>query len=112
MAEITGFKVGLAGGKPTFAAAAAGDTARCGVGWKLIVKNAAVADITVTIAVPGTLEQGIANPDKTYIVPAAVSSVPGEQWIPLYDFYADDTDSLAHISYTSLTTITRALVKG
>lgn len=108
MAEITRFVVGIDGGKPTFAAAAAGDTARCGPGYKLIVRNGAGSPITVTIAVPGTLVQDIANPDKTYTVAATT----GEEWIPLYDFYADDTDGMAHISYSSTTTVTRAVVKG
>jgi hypothetical protein len=108
MAEITPFKVGLAGGKPTFAAAAAGDTAKCGAGYKLIVRNGSGSDITVTIADPRILETGLPAPDKTYTVVATT----GEQWIPLYDFYADPSDGLAHITYSSTTTVTRAVVKG
>jgi hypothetical protein len=108
MAEITAFTVSIAGGKPTFAAAANTDTTRCGPGYKLIVRNGAGSDITVTIAVPGVTAAGIAEPDKTYTVLATT----GEQWIPIYDFYADPTDGLAHITYSSITTVTRALVKG
>lgn len=107
MAEITPFTVVKTGGKPTFGNAAAGDTAKTGSGYTLIVRNGSGAPITVTIAVPGNLETGDAYPDKAYTVAATT----GEEWIPLYDVYRDPTDGLAHITYSATTTVTRAVVK-
>lgn len=107
MAEIPVFTISKTGGKPTFAAAASGDTARCGAGYTLLVKNASGSPITVTVVVPGTLESGDAYPDKAYTVAATT----GEEWIPLYDFYRDPTDQLAHITYSGTTSVTRAVTK-
>lgn len=107
MSLIASFHAGLVGGKPTFAAAAAGDTAEVGTGRALIVRNGAGTDITVTVAVPGNTINGIAAPDTTYTVLATT----GEQWIPMFDYYADPSDGLAHITYSSTTTVTRAAVK-
>lgn len=107
MSEITAFRASIAGGKPTFAAAAANDTARCGDGYYLIVRNGAGSSMTVTITVPGNLPTGDAYPDKVYTVAATT----GEEWIPLLPVYTDPTDRLAHIAYSSTTTVTRALVK-
>lgn len=107
MAEITAFRPVVAGGKPTFAAAAGGDTARCGAGYVLVVRNANAASRTVTITVPGNLETGDAYPDKTY----TVAALTGEEWIPLLAVYRDSSDQLAHIAYSSTTDVTRALIK-
>jgi len=106
MALIATQSITVAGTAPTFAAAAAGDTARVGEHMALVVKNGAGASITATITVPGNLPTGDAYPDKAYTVPAG-----GEQWIPLLDQYADPTTGQAAIAYSSTTTITRAVVK-
>lgn len=107
MAEITPFRPSIAGGKPTFAAAASGDTARCGAGYYLVVKNANAATRTVTITVPGTLATGDAYPDKAY----TVAALTGEEWIPLLAEYTDPTDRLAHIAYSATADVTRAVIK-
>lgn len=107
MAQISTFTATVNGGNFLLNAAANGDTAACGNGEKLIVKNGDAASKIVTIAVPGNLQTGDAYPDKAYTIPA------GEMWvIPLYDFYADPTDGLAHITYSALTSVTRGVLKG
>lgn len=108
MAEISPFTVTTAGGKPTFAAAAAGDTAKVGAGYTLIVRNTNASTRTVTIAYPGTLPSGDAIPDKVYTVGATT----GEEWIPLLAEYADPTTGQAAITYSATTDVTRAVVKS
>lgn len=108
MALITTFQPSVAGTAPTFAAAAANDTARCGEGYKLIAKNTNAATRTITIAVPGNLPTGDAYPDKVY----TLAALTGEQWIPLLREYADTTDGLAHITWSATADVTRAVVKG
>lgn len=110
MSQIPTQNVKIDGTAPTFAAAAAGDLAECATGdaLKLIVRNAAGSSMTVTIAVPGVQAGGAANDAVVYTVPATT----GEKWIPLYRYYADSTDTLAHITYSSTTSVTRAVVKG
>ena len=37
----------------------------------------------------------------------------GEMWpIPLYDFYADPNDGLAHLTWSATTSMTRAVLKN
>lgn len=88
-------------------AAAASDTAKCGTGqYTLLVNNGSASEVDVTIAVPGNTSYGVAAPDKVVAVPA------GQLWaIPLLSEYRDPTDSLAHISWESTTTVTRIVVK-
>ena len=107
MAEITPFTVTIAGGKPTFAAAASGDTAKVGPGYTLIVKNTNAATRTVTIAYPGTLPSGDAIPDKVYTIGATT----GEEWIPLLSEYADPTSGQAVLTWSATADVTRAVVK-
>lgn len=106
MAQITTFPVGVAGGKPTFRAAAAADTAAVGGDFVLIVKNGDASPHTVTIAYPGNLASGDPITDKVYTVAAA-----GEEWVPLLSVYADPADALAHISYDATTSVTVAVIK-
>lgn len=107
MALIPEHNISVEGLPPSFLPAASGDTAKVGEGRKLEVRNAG-SEMTVTIAVPGNLETGVAYPDKVYTVPATT----GEKRIPLLKIYADPTDGLAHISYSSTTSVTRAAVRG
>lgn len=107
MAEINPFNVTKAGGAPTFAAAASGDTARCGNDYTLIVRNTNASSRTVTIAVAGTTTYGEPNPDVVYTIAANT----GEQWIPLYDAYADPDDGLAHLAWSATADVTRAVVR-
>lgn len=107
MAHITTFNVGLAGGKPTFAACAAADTCDVGTGVFLVVKNADSSSHTVTVAVPGTQVGGAANDPVVYTVAATT----GEQWIRMYPYYGDPSDGMAHLTYSATTSMTRAVVK-
>jgi hypothetical protein len=107
MSLITPKIVTIAGGNLALGNAASGDTAQCGDGYLLLVKNGDAAAKTVTITVPGNLPTGDAYPDKAYVVPA------GEMWpIPLLGIYADPTDGVAHIAYSATTNVTRAVVKA
>ena len=107
MALIPTFQPTVSGTAPTFAAAASGDTAKCGSGYWLIAKNTDVASRTITVTVPGNLATGDAYPDKVYTLAANT----GEQWIPLLREYADATDGEAHLTYSATAGVTRAVVK-
>lgn len=107
MAEITPHTLVKAGTKPTYNNAAAGDTAKCGSGYFLIVKNGSGSPITLGITVPGNNEYGEANPDPSWTVAATT----GEVWIPLLEAYRDPADNLAHLTYSATTTVTRAVIK-
>ena len=63
------------GTKPSFAAAAVGDQAAVSDKHFLVVKNTG-ASATVTVAVPGTLVNGVAAPDTTVTV-ASTTGSPG-----------------------------------
>jgi hypothetical protein len=108
VSQIATHTLSIAGTAPTFAAAAAGDTAECGSGVFLVVKNTDAAPMTVTVATPGTLETGDAYPDKQY----TVAATNGERWIPMLPLYRDPTDRLAHLTYSATTNVTRAVVKA
>jgi hypothetical protein len=96
------------GTAPTFAAAAAGDTAEAGPSDTLIVRNASGSPVTVTIVTPATLASGDAYPDKTYSVPATT----GERWIPLISDFRDPAiGGQATINYSATTSVTRAIVR-
>ena len=107
MAEIPVRIPSFAGLNLALGNAASGDTAKCGPGYKLIVNNASGASVDVTIAVPGNTSYGVAAPDKVVTVPAS------QMWaIPLLDVYKDPSDGMAHISWQSTTSVTRAVLKG
>lgn len=107
MALISTFTPSTVGTAPTFAAAAAGDTARPGKHAMLIVKNTNAATRDITIKYPGTLLSGDAIPDKVYTIAATT----GELWIPLLEVYADPaTSGQVVITYTATTNVTRAVV--
>lgn len=89
------------------AAAAASDTAKCGSGYSLVVANASGSDVDVTIAVPGNTAWGPAQPDKVVTVPTAQTWV-----IPLLAVYANEDDGLAHVTWESTTSVTRAVLRG
>lgn len=108
MALISTQVVALDGTAPTFAAAAAGDTARTGAGLTLIVKNASGSPVTVTLTTPGNLATGDAVPDKVY----SVAATTGERWIPLLEAYADPVTGQAAIAYSATASVTRAVVKS
>jgi hypothetical protein len=106
MALIPISTLSVAGTGPSFLAAAAGDTAQIDPRLWLEVRNGAGASMTVTVAAFRQMEYGGALPDKVYTVPAG-----GEVRIPLLATYASNVDGLAHITYSSTTTVTRAVVR-
>lgn len=108
MAVLTLNPITMVGTKPTFVPCnAGGDQAATGFGYVLIFKNTSGAPITVTIAVPGTLPNGVAYPDTPYVVAATT----GEAWVPVPDLYQDPTTFNAMITYTGVTNLTVALVR-
>jgi hypothetical protein len=107
MALIETHNIVIEATPPTFDPAAAGDTATVSDKHFLIVRNAAGSSMTVTVAVPGKTVNDIDTPDTVRTVPAT----NGEVWIPLDSYYADPVDHKAHITYSSLTSVTRAVVK-
>jgi hypothetical protein len=107
MTQIATSVIGVTGTKPTFGAAAAGDTAACSARNFLVVKNGAGSPITLTVAVPGNTVNGSAQPDTVITVAATT----GEAWVPLETYYKDPSDGLAHITYSSVTTVTSAVVQ-
>jgi len=108
MTAVATQTIHLDGTAPTFAAAAAGDTYEVGSAHKLIVRNGAGSSMTVTVSVPGVQAGGADNDPIVYTVPATT----GEKWIPLNAYLADPSDGRAHVVYSSVTTVTRASVKG
>ncbi|MFG2046137.1 hypothetical protein ACGFIW_01735 [Micromonospora sp. NPDC048935] len=105
MAEIPVRTASFEGVNLALLPAAANDTAKCG-GYSLLVNNGSGSPITCTIAVPGNTSYGVAAPDKVFSIPA------GQLWeIPLLDVYRDPSDRLAHITWSSTTTVTRIVVK-
>jgi hypothetical protein len=104
MALIATHAITTQGTAPTFAAAAADDTASTGPRVFLVVRNDDASSKTVTIAGQGTLESGAAYPDRSYTVAAGA-----EAWVPLLAVYRNE-DSVAEISYSATTSVTRAVV--
>lgn len=106
MALIPISTLSVAGIGPAFVAAAAGDTAQIDPRLWLEVRNGSGSSITVTVSAFRQLETGGALPDKVYTVPAG-----GEVRIPMLAAFASTVDGLAHVAYSSLTTVTRAVVR-
>lgn len=95
-----------AGTALTFTAAAVGgDTVPCESGTALIVKNGSGSSVTVTVVTPGT-KSGLAIADQTVAVAAGAETIIG----PFGSDFADTTDGRAHVSYSSVTTVTVACV--
>lgn len=107
MAEITPVVPGPDGAAVVLGDAAAGDEAKCGHGYGLLVLNGSGSPITVTLAVPGNTATGEANPDNVITVAAGAYRI-----IPLLDIYKDpENDRLAQITWSSTTTVDRAVIK-
>lgn len=113
MAALTTQSVVDAGTKPTFGAAAAGDTAEIGNGYNTFVvyKNTDTNAKTITITAPGNNNYGQPNPDPALTLAANT----GELWIPLRKDYdpADGTGraSLAVTGTGGVTGVTVAVVR-
>jgi hypothetical protein len=89
-------------------AATNGDTAACGSGTFLYVKNANAAACTVTLTTPGQVDGRLAIADSQF----AVARPPGIGVIPLISsLYADPTTGLATINYSVTASVTVAVVR-
>jgi hypothetical protein len=108
MATLALQTVAHAGAAVTFSAAAGGgDKTPTGVGVALLVKNGDSGSHTVTLAIPSTTTyDGLVIANRTVTVAAGVTSC-----IPLLDIYNDPADSLAHITYDAVTSVTVAVIR-
>jgi hypothetical protein len=106
LATLTTQVVPHAGLAPTFAAATSGgDKAATGTGVAFAVKNGGGSSITITFAVPQTVDS-LAVTSRTVSVAAGA-----ESYIPLPDLYKNSSDGLAHITYSAVTTVTVAVLR-
>lgn len=105
MATITPKAITTDGVAPTWNdASAGGDKVKPGENVFISVKNGGAAPLTVTITPPGETPYGVANPPKTFTVPAA-----GEMDIPILPAYGNPQDSgLASIGWDVTTSVTFA----
>ncbi|MEV6737877.1 hypothetical protein AB0N14_13480 [Streptomyces sp. NPDC051104] len=89
-------------------AATNGDTAACGSGTFLYVKNGNAAACTVTLTTPGQVDGRLAVADSSFTVAANT----GVGIIPLIpNLYADPTTGLATINYSITASVTVAVVR-
>lgn len=89
-------------------AATNGDTAACGSGTYLYVKNANAAACTVTITTPGQVDGRLAIADSAFTIAATT----GIGIIPLIaSLYADPVTGLATINYSVTASVTVAVVR-
>ncbi|WP_262059667.1 hypothetical protein [Streptomyces sp. STR69] len=89
-------------------AATNGDTAPCGSGTFLYVKNTNAAACVVTLATPGQIDGRLAIADSTF----SVGANTGIGLIPLIaSLYADPTTGLATATYSVTSGVTVAVVR-
>ncbi|QTD96970.1 hypothetical protein [Streptomyces cyanogenus] len=89
-------------------AATNGDTAACGSGTFLYVKNTNASACTVTLTTPGQIDGRLAVADSTF----SVAANTGIGVIPLiYNLYADPTTGLATITYSVTSGVSVAVVR-
>lgn len=108
MATLTTQVISIAGTGPTYAAAAASSKIVCGETTFLHVKNAAGSSMTVTISATAKI-RGQQVADLVVTVPATT----GDMMIgPITkDLFAGTSDGLAAITYSSLTSVTAAVIR-
>ncbi|GAA1065204.1 hypothetical protein [Streptomyces asiaticus] len=84
-----------------------GDTAACGSGTFLFVKNTGGSPVTVTLATPGQVDGRLAIADSTF----SVGATTGIGLIPLIPgLYADPATGLATITYSTAGASTQVAV--
>lgn len=90
-----------------YTAASASDTAACGTGTFLVVKNGGASAITVTIACPILVDGRLTTSSSTSpSIPAG-----GVGWLPLLPIYASSATGLATITYSATTSVNVAVVR-
>ncbi|GAY07506.1 hypothetical protein [Pseudonocardia sp. N23] len=108
MALLTPTQIKIGGAVVTVQAAdVAGETFKAGDRIALWVKNGSGSPITVTTVVPGNGKYGQANPDVPVVIPAGTEQAVG----PFPADLIDPADGLVHVTYSSVTTVTRRLVR-
>lgn len=108
MATLTTQTITAGGISPSYApATTGGDKLRPGKGVFLHVLNGAAADVTVTLATPGTVS-GLAIDDRQVTVAAGA-----DQMVPVPDgLYGDPADGgLAAVTYSDATSVTVAALR-
>jgi len=109
MAILTPAQVQIGGTQVSKTAAdVAGDSFEPGDKLKLHVLNGSAGAITVTIVTPGVTRYGQADPDVTRSIPA------GQEWAfgPFGSDLADPVTGRVSVTYSAVTTVTRALLRG
>lgn len=108
MATLPTQVISIAGTGPTYAAAAASSKIVCGETTFLHVKNAAGSSMTVTLSSTAKV-RGQAAAD----VVVTVAATTGDQMIgPITkDLFAGLSDGLASITYSSITSVTAAVIR-
>jgi hypothetical protein len=107
MATLATQVIAQAGTAITFAAATGGgDACATGSDVKLLVKNGAGSSMTVTLVTPGNVDGDLAIADRAVTVAAGVTT-----GIPITDRYLDPATGLAAITYSSVTTVTVAVIR-
>lgn len=109
MADLDAQSVVDEGTAPTFAAAAASDTAPVGSGRNTFVvyRNGSAGSVDVTVTAPGETEYGQDWPDPVISVAAGE-----EAWIPLRKAYdAGDGSGRAALAVSDETDVTVAVVR-
>lgn len=108
MALLTPVQAQITGAVSTLAAAdVAGETFRPDDRAILQVTNGSGASITVTVIVPGNTRYSQAEPDIAVVVAAGTSRAIG----PFPNDLGDPTTGLVNVTYSAVTTVTRALVR-
>jgi hypothetical protein len=107
MATIPTTVIGQAGTAINFVPAnVGGDACATGSDVKLLVKNGAGSSMTVTLATPGKVDGDLDITDRASTVAAGAT-----EGIPVTDRYRDPVTGLAAITYSSVTTVTVAVIR-
>jgi hypothetical protein len=106
MALLTPYSATKAGAAVTFSSAAGGgDTAACGAGKVLLVRNGDATSKTVTLVTPGTVNS-LAITDQATVVTAGTTRA----FLLDRDLYGD-SDGIASITYSAVTSVTVAVLQ-
>lgn len=107
MATLTTQQIGLAGiAVSSVAASGGGDVLQPGDHTFLKVKNGGGSGITVTVASPGTCNQGGTH---DLVVSVAAGAIEDIGPLPAQRF-ANPSDGLVHVTYSGVTTVTVSAV--
>jgi len=90
------------------AASGGGDTIAVQGDTYLFVRNADASSKTVTVVRPGSDEYELAVPDVAVTVAAGATAVIG----PIPPSFRDSSDSLVDITYSAVTSVTVAAMRG